>query len=884
MRRRSFTAILVAAVAIATGSKASAQPTAPVPASILQGLDLTGGSLQTLSFSEHPDSGTLYTSIDVDGATWNLELQRYSMRADDFQVLIDDGSGDLVPHPAPPIVTWRGTVLEVPGSRVRAYYDNGVLRGTILTDTETVAVQPATDAGQAAPALQHVVYTGIDLAPLNVQCGVTHTNRLQGYQPNGSGAAPFGPNVKVCDISLDADNAYYQINGNNVTTTVNDIEVVMNSVESVYEVPAIGITYEIGTIIVRTVSGTYTTSSAGGLLNQFEGVWNTSPETFIVSDVAHLFTGKNINGSTIGIAALGRICSATEQYGLSQSRFTTNFSRRVALTAHELGHNWAAFHCDGASTCRIMCSGLGGCTGLSPLTFGTNAVNSIVNHKNSRACLENAQPALPIPFTDDFAGGIVNLFKWTFRRGALISSDASSEPSGTTSLNLDTSGSQLYRDDEIRSVELLLQGTINTQLTYFTQHVGVESGEELVVDYLSSQLHWVELNRITSDGNDQTAFVAHNHTLPASALHNQFRVRFRTEGNSPTDDWYIDDVTISEGPIVQDPPELTSISPNRGNENGGQTVTIIGDKFNQDAVVFVGATPLNDLQFVSQTQIIGVTPPGFSGMFDVSIAQTSGSDALTDVYEYVVAVLHVESTPLVVGSTANAVDVRGDNSFDVSAFSFGIDYDSTLISVDDVTVVGTAAELATTFGFVQQMIDTNPEPAGGFMTLAVLMDTSPPFFAVIPAGSNNVLARMEVSVAPTAVVGTDLALEVKNTLGLPPVDVTFATATGLAVSIVPDVINGTIDFVDTPLFLRGDANDDGGVDVADAVRILAYLFSSGSVNCLVSLDANDDEGVDIADAVRVLAYLFSGGMAPPEPFPGPGLDPTPGALLCLPAP
>ncbi len=40
---------------------------------------------------------------------------------------------------------------------------------------------------------------------------------------------------------------------------------------------------------------------------------------------------------------------------------------------------------------------------------------------------------------------------------------------------------------------------------------------------------------------------------------------------------------------------------------------------------------------------------------------------------------------------------------------------------------------------------------------------------------------------------------------------------------------------------RGDCNDDGGFDIADAVFLLSYLFLSGSVNCQNACDNNDDE-------------------------------------------
>jgi PKD repeat protein len=84
-----------------------------------------------------------------------------------------------------------------------------------------------------------------------------------------------------------------------------------------------------------------------------------------------------------------------------------------------------------------------------------------------------------------------------------------------------------------------------------------------------------------------------------------------------------------------------------------------------------------------------------------------------------------------------------------------------------------------------------------------------------------------------------------------------------------------------PGFLRGDANQDGAVDIADAVAILGYLFSgAGDGGCLSSIDSNDDASTDVADAVTVLVHLFSGGGPLPAPFPGCGVDPSPDSLDC----
>jgi hypothetical protein len=75
------------------------------------------------------------------------------------------------------------------------------------------------------------------------------------------------------------------------------------------------------------------------------------------------------------------------------------------------------------------------------------------------------------------------------------------------------------------------------------------------------------------------------------------------------------------------------------------------------------------------------------------------------------------------------------------------------------------------------------------------------------------------------------------------------------------------------LQLQGNLNQDGAVDLSDAVAILGRLFlgAAGPLPCGDSiespgntalLDVNGDTRVDIGDPVHLLNYLFSGGGPP----------------------
>lgn len=67
-------------------------------------------------------------------------------------------------------------------------------------------------------------------------------------------------------------------------------------------------------------------------------------------------------------------------------------------------------------------------------------------------------------------------------------------------------------------------------------------------------------------------------------------------------------------------------------------------------------------------------------------------------------------------------------------------------------------------------------------------------------------------------------------------------------------------------FLRGDANVDLRVDIADAIWMLGYLFAGGVMpQCNAAADSNADGQVNVADPIYSLNWLFIGGSPSPPP-------------------
>jgi hypothetical protein len=99
----------------------------------------------------------------------------------------------------------------------------------------------------------------------------------------------------------------------------------------------------------------------------------------------------------------------------------------------------------------------------------------------------------------------------------------------------------------------------------------------------------------------------------------------------------------------------------------------------------------------------------------------------------------------------------------------------------------------------------------------------------------------------------------------------------LAWRAAPGGTPGTLGVV----FRRGDANRDDRLNTLDVIQVLSFVFRDGpTLPCLDSVDVDDSGVLDAADALFLLLHLFRDGPAPPEPYPGPGTDPTGDMLDC----
>jgi hypothetical protein len=316
-----------------------------------------------------------------------IALEPISIRGENYQLIEQIEGGQYRAVDPGPETTFTGSIAGMEGSSVAAsILGRRLLLAAFLPDGSRFYVQPLSDFIDGAHESLHVVYQGSETA-CEGTCGNTlehEAHRMPGgYGDRGTCTATY------CEalVATDADFEYFTAHGSSTIETQGRIAAVINVVNHQYQ-RDVQITHRIGSQIVRsTAADPYTSTVPGTRLDQFRAEWNAN-QTGISRDVAHLFTGVNLDGSVIGIAWLGVICASTTTgfgYGLSQSDFSSSFACVSDLTAHEMGHNWDANHC--TSSCSSTMNPSITCTNTFVGSVGPNNIAEIDAHQGTRACL-----------------------------------------------------------------------------------------------------------------------------------------------------------------------------------------------------------------------------------------------------------------------------------------------------------------------------------------------------------------------------------------------------------------------------------------------------------------------------------------------------------------
>ena len=529
-------------------------------------LGLTHSRVVRVGLPDRVEQAGLFTIRTADGETIDIELEPHSIRGERFEVRLMHGDTEFTLFDPGPPTTVRGRVFGEAGRLVAGSVEEGEIRAVIRdAGGRRMFIEPMWGRSDGADIDHHVLYDEADLIPHGGTCvtlGEQVRHREDGERGGGT-IIECDKSVCVADLAVDADHDYLLAHFNE-EGVVSQIERVINTINLQYEAD-LSIRHALQSVLIR-MEPFYTQTDSSRLLTTFRGKWLTN-HADIDRDIAHLFTGKEVDGNVIGIAWLGVICHPDLGFGLSQSDCCGTFAAATDLTAHELGHNWNAGHCT--------------CVGWTMNPYLTVAnrfhpdftVPEVRRFRTGLDCLSSGAPRITeLPFFDNFEAGFIDRGMWTTVRGAGVNAEGLHEPSGDYSANLDGM-------EQLASVGLDTSISMDLVFEYWWQREGLsdapEAGDDLFVEYLGPEglNDWIELRRHPGDGPDIQGFTRERIELPIDAEHTSFRVRFRTVShliadngrpvsNDGFDDWFVDNVLITGDPAV--PQAFDLLSPEDG--------------------------------------------------------------------------------------------------------------------------------------------------------------------------------------------------------------------------------------------------------------------------------------------------------------------------------
>lgn len=290
---------------------------------------------------------------------WHIELPGESILVD-FEplarltpavVYVDDES-----RLAPPVVAY-GAKFEGGWARYTASPTLGV--GVLSWRGEYYELRREAGILRAEPATLTDRAIEIDEGALLIPVGqpVQQTDRATNDQ------------TLLLDLIIDGDMQFYNRQGEDWNAKQIAI---LNAVEGVYEAEH-NIVFRVVHQHIHTASAPLASTAAETLLDQLTTYWNA--RAFIKRDSTHMFTGKDLDGGTIGIARAtgivvqtgGTAGNPSDAYSLAMVE-NDNFQDN-SVTAHEIGHTMSGTH--ELAVCPVTGDGASiGCDVMFPYYFG----------------------------------------------------------------------------------------------------------------------------------------------------------------------------------------------------------------------------------------------------------------------------------------------------------------------------------------------------------------------------------------------------------------------------------------------------------------------------------------------------------------------------------
>lgn len=334
--------------------------------------------------------------FDAFGRSFHLALEKNSRLA--TMAAADTG---------PALSLYRGTIDSVAGSWVRLSARGQAIRGLIWDGRDLYIVDSPEAAGDVTSADDSIIFR---LADTQIEPGASFC----GTQ-SGSGKAAYSSlinELKSSPVIMRAIGASLRLElsivGDSLLRTRytseqrarDEILTRLNNVDGIYS-SQLGVelqasSMDIDGAIAQQLSAT---TDAGDLVADLTRLRSQTP-ALRARGLTHLFTGRDLDGTTVGMGYTDALCST--RYGAALTQVSGSSGIDSLVTAHEIGHNFGAVH-DGEAD--KQCAGtpanqyiMSPSVNMGATTFSECSLHTIQPRIQSASCLlPMAPPDLSVP-------------------------------------------------------------------------------------------------------------------------------------------------------------------------------------------------------------------------------------------------------------------------------------------------------------------------------------------------------------------------------------------------------------------------------------------------------------------------------------------------------